>query len=312
MDVLESTMLPRCAVAILLLLGCAPERTETPVSGELRLLVGESIAPSVAELVQQFSALYGSHGAVVTYEVMSSDDAIRRFLHDTIRCIVVARQLTPEEHDIVRRRAGSLIELRVAYDAVAAVVHYRNPVERITTPQLTAILDGTLKRWEELARSYRGGIRLVLEDSSDMTAFLQRRLLGEKDIRANFQRTRSSLETLRRVVEDPLSIGFVGVDWIDSARVPAKALEVAQTEADVDTVFRPFIETVGKFYSPHPAHIYRNYYPMKRAIYLYTTSVRGDLASGFGTFVVHRDGQQVFLRRGLVPATQPIRLKVGE
>ena len=69
---------------------------------------------------------------------------------------------------------------------------------------------------------------------------------------------------------------------------------------------------MGKYSSPHPANVYRNYYPLKRAIYAYTFGPVASFASGFGTFVSNKEGQKLFLNRKIVPATQPIRLKAPQ
>jgi hypothetical protein len=100
--------------------------------------------------------------------------------------------------------------------------------------------------------------------------------------------------------------------WVDSARVPAKVLKVAETREIQDTTFRLPSERIGKFCTPHPANIYRNFYPLKRAIYAYTYGPVASFASGFGTFVANKEGQRIFLEKNIVPGTQPIRLKEPE
>ncbi|HXG39065.1 MAG TPA: substrate-binding domain-containing protein [Bacteroidota bacterium] len=290
---------------------CSPEKPETATKGHLHVFIPESVAPAILEQVREFLIIYGKNGAEVSYTITTTEEAITRFLHDTTRLIFSTRKLTEEERVIAKRKTGVVIEIPVAYDALVAVVHFKNPLERIMTPELKGILTGSLTRWEQLsqAKGMQGTITIYVQDSSDVSEYLQRRILRGSAMRQRFRRMSSSLQTLQAVVQDPSSIGFVGLDWIDSAKVPAKVLEIAEPDEQADTTFRPPIETVGKFYPPHPANIYRNYYPLKRAIYLYTTSQRGDVASGFGSFVANKEGQRIFLKRGLVPGTQPIRLK---
>jgi ABC-type phosphate transport system substrate-binding protein len=127
-------------------------------------------------------------------------------------------------------------------------------------------------------------------------------------ISINFTRAVSDLQTIQSVEKDPLSLGLVALSWIDSAKSTAKILNLGRTNEDTDTAFVPSAEVKDRFFSPHPANIYRNYYPLKRAIYMYTRT-QIDLASGFGTYVASAEGQKLLLMRGLLPGTQKIKLK---
>ncbi len=74
-------------------------------------------------------------------------------------------------------------------------------------------------------------------------------------------------------------------------------LSLAADSTLADTVFKPARESIGKHYEPHPAYIHLNYYPMKRAVYLYARTTRADFASGFASFLASPPGQKVFLQR---------------
>ena len=301
-------------VIVLQLVACEPEKKETATTGNVFVLVGESVAPVVILQAQEFMRLYQKNGAVVTYFLVPSDSAVYRFVHDTVRMILATRPLTLQERELAEKTGRKFLEITVAYDGLLAVVHHKNAVEQITVDEIRKILTGSITRWEQLSKSgkSRGTMKILLQDSSDETSYLRQRILNGKQITARFSRMPSALRTLQQVVKDPLSIGFVSSSWLDSAKVPAKVLEVAASAGDADTTFKPPVESVGKFYSPHPANIYRNYYPMKRGIYMYTRSLFGDVGSGFGTYVANKEGQRIFLDHGLVPGTQPIRLKRPE
>jgi len=311
-------MTTRLAVTIILVLAlssCEREKKETTTRGNLHALFAESIAPVMREEVNQFLDSYGKAGANITYELVSSGDAIQRMLHDTLRYIVSTRPMSPAERQQLPRVEGfDLSEIVIAYDGIAAVVNPKNDVEKVTTVELSKILSGEIRRWEQLsnAETMKGTIEVLYQDSSDVSLFAESRILQGKPLRKDVQKTISSLGTLRNIVERPLAIGLVGVLWIDSARVPAKVLKVAETRETQDTMFRVPPERMGKFCTPHPANIYRNYYPLKRAIYAYTFGPVASFASGFGTFVANKEGQKIFLEKNVVPGTQPIRLRAPE
>jgi len=290
---------------------CQPEQTQSPTKGTLELIIPESIEPVMMAEVNQFMDLYRQNGADIRTRIGTTESAIDAFVSGSLRLVFVTRALTEQEKARVRESSETLVELAVAYDAVVAVNNVKNPADQITVAELRGILSGSITRWEKLSRSggMRGAIRVYYEDSSDVSLYLRRRLLAGAPARGLFINTGSSLQTLRSVIQDRQSIGFVGVDWLDSAKVPAKVLEVAASRRDADTTYKPPVESIGRYYSVHPANVYRSYYPLKRTIYMYSRSARGDIATGFGTYVANKEGQRIFLNRNLVPGTQPIRLR---
>ena len=64
---------------------CGPEKKETTTRGTLHALFAESTAPVMAEEVAQFLSIYGKTGANITYEVVSSEEAIRRMVRDVAK-----------------------------------------------------------------------------------------------------------------------------------------------------------------------------------------------------------------------------------
>jgi len=293
---------------IVLLLGCNTEEKETSTKGRLHVFIPESIAPVMIDEVNEFLNLYQANGAYITDTIVSAKIAAHRFVQDTARIAFLPRPLTQEEMKQVKRISTDLNELIVAYDGIVAVVHPKNKTVEMTTTQIYKVLSGTFTRWEQLVKSMKGTIKICCQDSSDVTEYLAKRLLKQTGIIAKFTRTTSDIQTLRLVENDPLALGFVALAWIDSAKSTAKILNLGRTNEDTDTTFAAPAETIGKFFSPHPANIYRDYYPLKRAIYMYTSG-QVSLATGFGTYVATSEGQKLFLKHGLLPGTQKIKLK---
>ena len=50
------------------------------------------------------------------------------------------------------------------------------------------------------------------------------------------------------------------------------------------------------------------YYPLCRELYVISREGRTGLGTGFASFVAGDNGQRIFLKAGLVPATVPVRL----
>ena len=300
-------------VLIALLFGCSTEQKETTTKGQLHIFIPESIAPVIIDEVNAFLNLYKNNGAQITYTIVSSDRASHRFVQDTARIAFLTRQLTQTEKENVKKISPDLNEMIIAYDGIAIIAHPNNKTVQITTTEIQKVLMGTVSRWEQLAfaKPMKGTIKVYYQDSSDVLEYLKRRLLNKAEISTKITRTSSDLQTLQSVEKDPMSLGFVSLSWIDSAKSQAKILNLGRTKEDTDTAFAPPPEAVGKFFSPHPAYIFLNYYPLKRSIYMYTRT-HVDLAAGFGTYVATAEGQKLILKRGLLPGTQRIKLKTNE
>jgi ABC-type phosphate transport system substrate-binding protein len=294
-----------------LFLGCSTEEKESATKGKLHVSIPESLAPVMVDEVNEFLRLYQAGGASITDTIVSAEIVARRFVRDTARIAFLPRPLTPEEKQYAKSLSPDLNEQIVAYDGIVAIVNSKNKTDELTTTKIQHILSGTITQWEQVSKSLRGSIKIYCQDSSDVTEYLKQRLLHQADISAKLNRSRSDVQTLRFVEKDPLAIGFIALGWLDSSTAATKTLNIGRTSDDTDTSFASPAEAHGNFFSPHPANLYRNYYPLKRAIYMYS---RGTitLATGFGTYVATSEGQKIFLKHGLLPGTQRIKLKANE
>ena len=298
-----------CLACLLMLVGgCSIEQTETPTKGTLFVYLPDFIAPVMKDEVDEFLQLYHSNGASIMDTIVSAETAAYHFVHDTSRMAFLPRPLTMAEKELVKKISPDFTELIVAYDGIAAVVQPKNKITEMTTTEIQKVLMGAITRWEQISKSMKGSIHIYCRDSSDVSEYLQQRLLKNTGIPVKFNRTSSDVQTLRSVEHDPLAIGFAALGWTDTTQINVKILNLGRTKEDRDTAFAVPTESIGNFFSPHPANIFRNYYPLKRAIYMYTRG-KLDLAAGFGTYVATAEGQKLFLKHRLLPGTQRIRLK---
>jgi phosphate transport system substrate-binding protein len=113
----------------------------------------------------------------------------------------------------------------------------------------------------------------------------------------------TSTEVIELTARRPEAIGFVGVGWLANDFSKVKVLELGTDEYFTDSAGRQV-----KYFAPEQAHIYRGFYPLRRAIYIYSREKGFGLGAGFMTYVASPDGQKIIKNHGLVPATQKIRL----
>ncbi len=295
---------------IFIFLSCDDVPKETTTRGKLYLFITESIAPPIIDGVNEFLRLYQANGAEIFFSIVPSDTVAKHFVSDSGKIAFLPRKLTIDEKEQSKKISEKLNELVVAYDGIAVLINKSNMINQLTTTEIQRILAGAIVKWESLGggKTTKGKINIYYKDQSDITQYLVKRLNLQNGIKAGFTSTSSDLQTIQLVEKDPLALGFTNLSWIDSSKSSAKIVKIGRTKEDTDTTFVPPLNAIGKYYLPDPAFIHLNYYPFKRAIYMYTYS-KVDIAMGFGTFMSTAEGQKLFLKHGILPGTQKIKLR---
>lgn len=290
--------------------GCYPEKAHSPTTGTLHVRIAESVAPPVIRQVEAFLDVYAVRGADIHYEVVTSVDAVHAFVRDSIQLSVTIDSLTGAETEIVDAMDGSFLVRTAAYDGVAVVTHPNNPVEVITTTQIRDLLSGTLTSWRAIGSSaVRGKIQVILQERSDISRYLERTVLAGGTITAGYQDVGLSRDVLSAVLANRNAIGFVGTAWLDSAGIRPHTPKVFMDHPTRSAWYDVAPEAAEFAYAPHPANILRGYYPLRRKVFLLSrAALGGDLATGFGAYILNSAGQRIFFDAGLIPATQTIRL----
>ena len=307
---MKTKILSSCLAIFLVFSGCQKEPQETNTKGTIRLLFPESLVPAMNAEVVAFMGQYKEFGANVMGESVPVEEALRRFMKDTLRLAFSTRRLTDAEKEAATKVSPDFEEILIAFDGIAAVVNKNNPVIEMTTQEIAGILAGRIAKWNQLSRAkgMSGDLTLALQDSADAALYLKARL-GLQQFSPALKQTNSELETIDAVIRNRSAIGFVSTAWLDSTKAPVKAIDISSSGVESDTAYTTAPEAVGKFFSPHPAYIYQKYYPFWRTIYAYCRTPYSNIAAGFITYVAGAEGQKLLLSKGVVPGTQHIHLR---
>ncbi|HRY31433.1 MAG TPA: substrate-binding domain-containing protein [Bacteroidales bacterium] len=280
---------------------------ETPTRGNIRIAADESFKPLIDTQVQTFMSLYAY--AVITPRYLPEADVIADLLNDSVRAIVVTRDLTQEERD--RLLAGQVVArtTKIAYDAVALILHQDNPDDQIRYDQVAGIMDGSIRNWNQLnPKSSLGDIVVVFDNrKSGNFRLLQERFLKDKPLPSSLYAVNSNPEVLEYVRNNRNAIGVIGVNWISdrddtTSNNFLKDIRIAAIGREGDT------EGEGDFIRPYQWYIAESSYPFKREVYAICRESFTGLGTGFVQFVAGDVGQRMVLKSGLVPATMPVRL----
>ncbi|MEW6511586.1 MAG: substrate-binding domain-containing protein [Bacteroidota bacterium] len=289
------------AVMVLLvpLAGCGGREPGSAqlTKGTLRLGCDEAVARVIQREADEFSRLYTE--ARVTLQRGEAREIIADFAADSLRVIVCARALNPEERNALQAAKVEFREYEVARTAVAVIAHPDIPVTRLRVGELDTIFAGGQTLWpgRELIRLAVAGV------NSSVTEVFRARILGRGGYDPVARAIPSSDSLIAYVAATKGAIGIVGLDGLQGKESGVNVLALATPEVRPDSTRAP-----GEYYTPAQAYVYLGYYPVTAPVYIYTRMVDYSLADGFIAFVTSAPGQKVFQANGLVPMTMPVRL----
>jgi phosphate transport system substrate-binding protein len=285
-------------------LSCGPNSGETPTSGSLVVYSAESVSPAIKQIVDEFNKLYSN--AHIALVVCTSREAIVKLLNNEAKVVVSARALNAEEEGVVTKYDLYVDSIKIAYDGIAAIVHPSNPISQLSLNELKGIVTGKIKRWRELLVKGRSIPEIFVALGGPNTSeyeVMRTDVAKGEPFTTRLYPCSTSTEVIELTARRPEAIGFVGVGWLANDSSKVKVLELGTDEYFTDSAGRQV-----KYFAPEQAHIYRGFYPLRRAIYIYSREKGFGLGAGFMTYVASPDGQKIIKNHGLVPATQKIRL----
>jgi phosphate transport system substrate-binding protein len=293
-------------VAVFILIRCtgtsAPKETTT--QGNIKIVSDESFQPIVDSQVSVFTSLYPN--AHITPEYKPENELISDFINDSVKVIVSSWQPTEDQKKVLR---ASLTEVRtsaVAYDAIALIINKKNTDTLITYENVRDIFQGKIKTWKEInPESKLGEISVIFDnEKSGNIRYFKEKFDLTGNLPEKFYAVKNNPEVIDYVNKTPNSMGIISVNWI-SDKDDSLAMSFIN-KIKVLAVSMPVLDE--EYYYPLQGSIYDKSYPFTREVYMVTRENFYGLGSGFIAFVASAQGQRIFLKSGLVPATMPVRL----
>ncbi|GAB6009276.1 PstS family phosphate ABC transporter substrate-binding protein [Dysgonomonas reticulitermitis] len=295
-------------------------RTDTLTSGVATFAVDECFAPVIQEQVDVFGALYPQ--ALIVPQYTSENEVFNLFMKDSLRLIIAARELTPNEAQIIKDRKQILRSQKLAIDGLALIVNKENNDTLITVSDLRKIMTGEIRSWKELdPKSSLGNIAVTFDSPNSSTVrFVRDSILhaGQKlgdhvkaraadSIKtANLKDRTPNQQVIDYVASNPNALGIIGVNWISN---PSDSTNLSFiNNINVMSVSREEVATAANSFKPFAAYLVLKKYPLTRDIYIIISDVREGLPAGFVRFAAGEKGQRIILKAGLYPATVPTRL----
>ncbi|HBX53385.1 MAG: hypothetical protein A2275_12545 [Bacteroidetes bacterium RIFOXYA12_FULL_35_11] len=277
---------------------------ETPTRGNIKIGVDESFQLLVMAEIDAFQSMYKY--ATINPSYRPENDLFSDFFKDSIRLMITTRKLTPQEEEGLKSNNIIARTTKIAYDALAFIIHKENPDSLIKFETIREIFSGNVSQWNQInSKSKLKEIRLVFDNpKSANVRFIMERFSLPVQFPDYCAAVNSNDEVINYVEKNKNAIGVISVNWISDK---------------ADTVSNKFLSKVkvvavgsalgnNEYMLPYQAYIAEKSYPFIREVFMINRESFSGLGSGFTAYVAGEIGQRVVLRSGLVPATMPIRL----
>ncbi len=268
--------------------------SDTPTTGELSISVDETFKPFIDSEISTFEGIYNYADIKVSYK--PEGDAFNDLINDTVKLIIVSRQLNKEELKVFEKWEIVPKVTKIAYDAVALIGSKDLKDSIITLEELKGLLSGTT------IQTLRN-VKVVFDNNNSSTINYLMEKTGVRKLSPNCYALNSNRAVIDYISKEKSSIGVIGVNWISdrddttnlSFLESVKVLEVASSDT-------------SEYSKPYQAYIAQKVYPLWREVYIVSKEAYTGLGTGFTSFVASERGQRIVLKFGLVPATMPVRL----
>jgi phosphate transport system substrate-binding protein len=210
-------------------------------------------------------------GRVVNVQGGGSSAGIQAVREGAADIGMSSRELKPEEKD--------LLEVIVAWDGLAIIVHPRSPIQELSLEQVQNIFAGNIKSWDTV-----GGPKHLItvvtreEGSGTRGAFQEMVMKGTRISQAAI--VQDSNGTVREIVaNDPQSVGYISLGLVNEK---VKAVRLDGVEAS-------------------SKNIEQKKYRLIRPFLFVTSGPPKPAARDFIDFVLSRPTQEMIRHDGLIP-----------
>lgn len=282
------------------------KKIDTVSSGSIVMAVDETLQPLIEAQLDVFHVTYPKANIIPDY--VSELDAINAVLMDSARIAVTTRPFNEQEKQVFKAAKIEPKSVKVAWDAVALIVHPSQKVTNFTIEHVKAIISGKITRWNQIdPAGSNEDILIVFDNKSSSTVTYLTQFSGGLTSKNVFA-LNTNPQVIDYVGESKNSLGIIGLNWISDrddtvANNFLNKINVVAISSDADD------EGSGRYYRPYQAYIADGSYPLTRSVYIVSREARAGLGTGFVSFVTSYRGQLVVKQSGLLPATIDVRFK---
>lgn len=267
---------------------------DTPTYGQISISVDETFKPLIDSEIYTFEGIYDYTDVNANYK--TEMEAFNDLMHDTIRLIIVPRQLNKDELKEFEKWEIVPKVTKIAYDAVALIGSKDLKDSTLTLDEIKTLLsDGSVSSFKN--------VKVVFDNNNSSTINFLKEKTGVTQLSSNCYALTSNSAVIDYVAKEKNCIGVIGVNWIsdrdDTTNLSflnsVRVMEISTNEN-------------SEYFKPYQAYIAQKIYPLWREVYIISKEAYTGLGTGLTAFIASERGQRIVLKFGLVPATMPVRL----
>jgi phosphate transport system substrate-binding protein len=267
---------------------------DTPTYGQISISVDETFKPLIDSEIFTFEGIYNYTDVNASYK--TEMEAFNDLMNDTIRLIIVPRQLNKDELKEFEKWEIVPKVTKIAYDAVALIGSKDLKDSTLTLDEIKTLLsDGSVSSFKN--------VKVVFDNNNSSTINFLKEKIGVTQLSSNCYALTSNSAVIDYVAKEKNCIGVIGVNWIsdrdDTTNLSflnsVRVMEISTNEN-------------SEYFKPYQAYIAQKIYPLWREVYIISKEAYTGLGTGLTAFIASERGQRIVLKFGLVPATMPVRL----
>jgi phosphate transport system substrate-binding protein len=270
--------------------------TDTEKRGKITISADESFKPIVDAQVEVYES--NNPGTTIAVQYKPEAECLKDLLNDSIRMVIATRKASAaEEKFLTDSMKVGPVQVTVARDAVAVIVHPGAADSLFSMEELKAVLTGKFKK--NLIPVFDG------VQATSTVRFIVDSVLHDEPLTPKAMAASTSEEVINYVATHPDAVGFIGVSWIgnkdDGNQLSfLKKVRIAQLEST---------DVAGSYVLPVQLNIYTKRYPMVRDLVYILKEKHKGLGNGFADFMRGQIGQLIFRRAYLVPTQKKFTLR---
>jgi phosphate transport system substrate-binding protein len=261
----------------------------SPVIGTIENKGSDTIVNLALAWAEEYQAIHPDIRLSVTGG--GSGTGIAALINGTVDVANASRQIKQEERENALANGSEPVELVIARDAIAVIVHLDNPVDYLTLEQISDIYSGKINNWMEVGGEDRPIVRLSRETNSGTHVYFLEEVirLGEKDNTTLFSRDTllmpSSEGISAEIRQNPNAIGYDGLGYVTEEM---KVIGVATAPGEA-------------YIYPSQESVNSGEYPIARDLYMYTNGQPEGEIADYLAWILSADAQRIVSELGFVP-----------
>lgn len=297
--------------ALVAVLGCSDRKKEEAAAGSTETKGGggqevikidgsSTVYPITQAMAEEYQKKTGGR---VTIGVSGTGGGFKKLCRGEIDISGASRPIKPTEREACAAAGIELIELPVAYDGIAVVVHKDNDwVDHLTVAELKAMwepeaTDKGIKKWNQIRSSWPDKEFHLFGpgvDSGTYDYFTAAIVGKEHASRGDFTASEDDNVLVQGISTDPVALGFFGYAYYQENADKLKLIPIDDGDAsNGEGPIAPDLNTVAN----------GTYQPLSRPIFIYVNEkmLERPEVKGFVEFYLGGEGRPLVKEVGYIP-----------